>query len=357
MKLSMTLRSRLATGICALSIAALAPDAGAQYYQTEFAKVLANDGASGDALGWSVAVHGNRAIVGAYGDDSYMGAAYIYTFNGSSWVQQQRLQASDRANGDRFGYSVSIHGDWAVIGAYFNDDLGADSGSAYIFKFNGSSWSQQTKLLAFDGASTDYFGYAVDMSSDTIIVSAYADDDVQWNSGSVYVYKLNGSTWSYSQKLIAPDPGSTDNFGISLAIDGSWMILGSPNDNDNGGDSGSAYLFYRTSSNANFNFHTKLLASDGAGLDYFGTGVDISGNVAVVGSYKDDDRGTDSGAAYVYRLNGSTWSQQAKLVPTDGEAYDYFGYTVDASRESSRSRAAASTAALVSTRTVVPRSS
>jgi hypothetical protein len=181
----MTLRSTLATGICALSIAALAPDAGSQYYQTEFAKVLANDGASGDALGWSVAVHGNRAIVGAYGDDSYMGAAYIYTFNGSSWVQQQRLQASDRANGDRFGYSVSIHGDWAVIGAYFNDDLGADSGSAYIFKFNGSSWSQQTKLLAFDGASTDYFGYAVDMSSDTIIVSAYADDDVQWNSGSV----------------------------------------------------------------------------------------------------------------------------------------------------------------------------
>ncbi len=127
---------------------------------TEF-KVLAADGDSSDYFGWSVSISGETAIVGAYQDDDHgsdSGSAYIFVRNGEQWVEQAKLTAADGASDDYFGYTVSISGDTAIVGAYDDDDHGSDSGSAYIFVRNGEQWVEQAKLTAADGASYDYFG-------------------------------------------------------------------------------------------------------------------------------------------------------------------------------------------------------
>ena len=147
--------------------------------QTEY-KLTASDGAGGDSFANSVSIDGDYAIVGAYGDDdhgSYSGSAYIFKRSGTTWSQQQKLTASDAATSDHFGYSVSIDGDYAIVGAPHNDDDGNSSGSAYIFSRSGTSWSQQDKLTASDAAENDNFGLVVSISGDYAIVGARNDDD------------------------------------------------------------------------------------------------------------------------------------------------------------------------------------
>ena len=168
------------------------------YPQNEIAKLLASDGAGYDYFGISVSISsdGNTAIVGAYFDDdkgSGSGSAYIYTRSGGTWSQQAKLIASDGASGDYFGRSVSISsdGNTAIVGAYFDDNK---RGSAYIYTRSGGTWTQQAKLLASDGASYDYFGVSVSISSDgnTAIVGAYTDDNENGDSaGSAYIFDLN----------------------------------------------------------------------------------------------------------------------------------------------------------------------
>ena len=163
----------------------------------EQAKLTASDGAAYDYFGCSVAVSGDgsTAVIGAHGDDDIgnnSGSVYVFTRSGSSWTQQAKLTASDGASGDLFGYSVAVSGDGstAVIGAHGDDDRGIDSGSAYVFTRSGSSWTQQAKLTASDGAASDLFGWSVAVSGDgsTAVIGAYYDDDRGSNSGSAYVF-------------------------------------------------------------------------------------------------------------------------------------------------------------------------
>jgi hypothetical protein len=138
-----------------------------------------------------VAIDGNTALIGAYGDDDngdYSGSAYIFRFNGSTWVQEAKLLASDGAAYDYFGYSVAIYGNTALVGAESDDDNGSSSGSAYIFRFNGSTWVEKPKLLAPDGAAWDDFGHSVAIDGNTALVGAYGDDDKGDSSGSAYVF-------------------------------------------------------------------------------------------------------------------------------------------------------------------------
>lgn len=293
------------------------------------AKFIASNAAQGDSFGTSVAISGESVIAGAPGDDdggSSSGSAYVFVRSGSSWSEQRKLYISDAEAGDRFGYSVAISGDTAVVGSYFDDDGGSSSGSAYVFLRDGNSWAQQAKLTASDAAASDFFGYAVSISDESIVVGAYGDDDGGSLTGSAYVYVRSGATWSEQFKLNPSDAAVGDRFGNAVAISGDSVVVGAYFDDDAGSSSGSAYVFVRSGSSWSQQF--KLVASDEAAGDWFGYSVAISGDSIVVGAFNNDDAGSASGSAYVYFRSGSSWSQQEKLTASDAAFGDQFGYSV-----------------------------
>ena len=246
-----------------------------------------------------VSISGGYAIAGAFGVNSHTGTAYIFVRSGENWTQQAQLAPDDAAAGDRFGCSVSISDDYATVGAINNDDGGSDSGSAYIFKRDGSSWNQQAKLTADDAAAVDRFGRSVSISGDYAIVGAGDDDfDSKTDAGSAYIFKCDGSSWNQQQKLTASDAAADDAFGYSVSISGDYVMVGAAENDDNGTGSGSAYSFLRSGSS--WTQKAKITASDAAAGDYFGR-VSISGNYAIVGAHGDDHAGgTDAGSAYIY---------------------------------------------------------
>jgi hypothetical protein len=299
-------------------------------------KLLASDGVSDDRFGYSVSIsnNGTTAIVGARLDDDNgvdSGSAYIYSLVGGVW-QETKLLASDGESDDHFGYSVSISSDGttAIVGALLDDVNGVDSGSAYIYSLVDGVW-QETKLLASDGEGFDQFGKSVSISSDgtTAIVGAYGDDDNGNSSGSAYIYKLVDGAWQET-KLLANDGASGDYFGHSVSItsDGTTAIVGAHWGDDNGIDSGSAYIYSLVDGVWQ---ETKLLASDGEGFDQFGISVSISsdGTAAFVGAYGD---GNDSGSAYIYSFAQGIW-QETKLLANDGASDDWFGFSVSISSD------------------------
>ena len=321
------------------------PDGG--WIQTE--KLIASDAAEGDRFGHSVAINGDYAIVGAYqndyGDDTDSGSAYIFNkLNDGSWTQQKKLSASDGATGDNFGYSVGIDGNYAIVGAPYDDDNGIDSGSAYIFTLNTSekvignwfyistSLEESSKLTASNAAVGDSFGLSVGISGDHAIVGAYANDDNGTDSGSAYIYtrKING-IWMQNNILTASDATAGDYFGVSTAIDGNYAIIGAMGDSNSGSFSGSAYI-YRQQIDGSWIQNSIITAHDAAEGDYFGSSVSISDDYAVVGAWGNDDNGTTSGAAYVYtRQIDNSWTQSSKLIANDARTYDYFGVSVSVS--------------------------
>ena len=390
---------------CVMALALIEGHASGQCVEH---KLLASDGAVGDVFGRSVSISGppgnEVAIVGAFGDDDNgfaSGSAYIYRFNGVNWVEEAKLLASDGAVDDLFGRSVSISGtpgnEVAIVGAWLDDDNGTDSGSVYIYRFNGVIWVEEAKLIASDGAASDRFGKSVSISgapgNEVAIVGAPRDDDNGLASGSVYIYRFNGVNWVEEQKLLAPDGAMGDGFYI-VSISGDVALVGALGDDDNGDDSGSAYIYRFNGVNwveeqkliasvgvawDNFGFsvsitgapgnevaivgaynnpilipgsgsayiyrfngvnwveEAKLLASDGTVSDSFGWSVSISGTpgneVAIVGAWLDDDNGTDSGSVYIYRFNGVIWVEEQKLIASDGAADDEFGYSVSISND------------------------
>ena len=294
------------------------------YAQLSEFKITAADGDALDSFGRSVSVSGDYIVVGAFtdGDNGLnSGSAYIFKRNGTSWTQEVKTLPSDGAAGDQFGNSVSISGDYAVMGARYDDDNGSSSGSAYVFKRTGPSWVQEAKLLSSDGAADDWFGFSVSISGDYAVVGAFGDDDNGTSSGSAYVFKRTGTSWTEEAKLLPSDGATDDWFGNKVSISGDYAVVGAWGDDDNGSFSGSAYVFKRTGTS--WAQEVKLLASDGAASDYFGFPVSILGDYAVVGA-----SGDGSGSAYVFKRTGTSWAQEVKLLASDGAASDYFGFSV-----------------------------
>ena len=301
---------------------------------TQQAKLVAADAEAGDEFGRSVAVSGNTAIVGAaFNDDagSASGSAYVFVRSGGTWTQQAKLVAADAEFFDLFGISVALSGDTAVVGAEFGGDAGSSiSGSAYVFVRSGGTWTQQAKLVAADAVNNDVFGFSVAVSGDTAVVGAAGDDDVGSDSGSAYVFVRSGGTWTQEAKLVAADGAFNDFFGISVALSGDTAVVGARDDDDAGSDSGSAYVFVR--SGGTWTQEAKLVAGDAAAFDEFGVSVAVSGDTAIVGASRDDDApGGNSGSAYVFVCSGGTWTQDAKLVAADAAAGDQFGISVSVS--------------------------
>ena len=297
-------------------------------------KLLAADGAINDVFGGSVAISGDRAIVGAWGDDDNgdrSGAAYVFErAAGGRWREVAKLAPVDGAAVDFFGFSVAILGDRAIVGAHRNDGNGRNSGAAYVFeRAAGGTWSEVVKLIAADAVAFDQFGVSVALSGDRAIVGALANRGNKFKSGSAYVFeRAAGGGWSQVAKLTAADGAALDDFGNSVALSGDRAIVGAYLDYDNGSRSGSAYVFERAAGGG-WSEVAKLTAADGADRDYFGGSVALSGDRAIVGVSGDDDNGFSSGSAYVFeRAAGGTWSEVAKLIAADGKDGDQFGASV-----------------------------
>ncbi len=323
-------------GLSAAIEEAMGPEAYAQFI--EDAKLTASDAAADDSFGHAVAISGDTALVGAHVDDSLQGSAYIFERNQGgvdTWGQVAKLTASDGVGGDQFGYSIALSGDTALVGAYLDDDGGSASGSAYIFERDqggADNWGEVAKLTASDGAADDYFGYCVSVSGNTALVGSLFNDDGGNASGSAYIFERDqggADNWGQLKKLTASDGAALDLFGNAVALSGDTALVAAYYDDDNGPDSGSAYIFERDQGGTdNWGEAKKLTASDGSTYDYFGFSVALSGDTALVSADEDDDEGSASGSAYLIERDqggAGNWGEVKKLTASDGAAYDYFG--------------------------------
>jgi cyclophilin family peptidyl-prolyl cis-trans isomerase len=295
-------------------------------------KVTASDASAGDWFGFAVAVDANFAIVGAPRDNSYTGSAYIFEYNDGNWTQQAKLTASDGAVGDNFGGSVSISANHAIVAAPRDD---SNTGSAYIFEYKNGNWTQQAKLLAYEGDTEDWFGQSVSISGDCAAVGAKLYDISATDAGAVFIYYRNeGGTnnWGLNVGLSPEDAAVNDNFGYSVSINGDYVIAGAIGDDPSSGFpnfTGSAYICKYDGTA--WVQQAKLTADDGAQSDKFGWSVSIDGHYAIIGAIWDDDDGTNSGSAYIFEHNSvdpDIWNQVTKLTALDAAAGDYFGYSV-----------------------------
>lgn len=300
-------------------------------------KLQASDGAPGSYLGSAVAVDGDLALVGAHGADvsgEDSGAVYVFSRQSDGgWVESARLVPGDGAAGDVFGRAVALDGNRAIVGAYQDGDNGYLSGSAYVFERQpDGTWLQVAKLLAADGAGYDYFGNAVAVEHDTVLVGASRGDANDVDTGAVYVFdRQPDGSWTQSAKLRASDGLRDDRFGESVSLNGGLAVVGAVADDDNGYFSGSAFVFER-GADGTWSQVAKLLASDGDYADFFGCAVAVSGETAVVGAYGNDDLGQVSGSAYIFeRQADRTWVQVTRLVGDSiGSTGALFGYAVAA---------------------------
>lgn len=302
-------------------------------------KLVASDGASGDVFGQSVAIDGTTIVVGALADSDlglFSGSAYIFERDQggpNNWGEVKKLLALSNPNaGDFFGSAVDISGPTIAVGTV--GDRGFQ-GAVHVFERDlgePGNWGEVTELVASDGAGNDNFGDAVALSGDTLVIGAPRTDDIANDAGSVYVFERDQGgpdNWGEVTEILAGDGAADDVFGSAVAISGDTLIVGTPNDDDGGADTGSAYVFERDQGGPDsWGEVKKLLANDGSAGDFFGSAVAIDGDVGVVGTPFKNVAGADSGAVYIYRRNlgGSHgWGQAQRLVASDGAADDQLG--------------------------------
>ena len=212
---------------------------------SQVAHLSPSDSAAHDFFGCSVSVSGTRAVVGARWDDdcgTRSGAAYVFEDNGTAWVELAKLFPSEGATGDGFGFSVALSGTTAIVGAD-EQYSGTDSGSAYVFEKDGGTWSQVAHLSPSDGAADDFFGCSVSISGTMALVGALCDNDCGHLSGSAYVFEDNGTHWIEVCKLTASDGDNGDCFGGSVSLSGTRALVGAVDEDALGLNSGSAYIF------------------------------------------------------------------------------------------------------------------
>jgi hypothetical protein len=308
-------------------------------------KLEASSGANFDLFGRAIDMSGdgNYIIVGAQGDDnnglSSSGSAWVFVRSGSSWSQQQLIAPSDMSASKAFGSSVSINtdGTYIAVGAY-GDGGGNNQGAAYVFTRSGTTWTQQQKIAGSDTTTNDRFGSGIAINSDATYIGVTALGE--GTGGSAYIFSRSGSTWTQDTKLVPSNTGSSDNLGgnaggngglVDLSDDGSYFIAGAPYEDgatNSTSSSGAAYIWKRTGSS--WSEEAILRASDVAASQLFGTSAKLSadGNYAICGAWGDTGQ---NGAAYVFERSGSTWTQLKKLTASDVAGNDQYGWSTDIS--------------------------
>jgi hypothetical protein len=282
---------------------------------------------SGDQFGKSVSISGNYAIVGAHNDDvegnSNQGSASIFRFNGEQWEFMQLLTDPGGAASDLFGISVALSGDYAVVGASFADiGVNTDQGAACVFHFDGTNWVFVERLTDPAGAADDNFGFSVAISSSFIIAGAYGGDVSFTDQGTASIFQFDGSNWIFFQQLTHPVAAADDLFGRSVSISGNTLIVGAYFDDVATMNQGSALIFQFDGSAW---VYTQLLTDpSGAANDNFGNSVSISGDHLIVGIQSDDATVTNQGSVLMFHYNGTGWEPGEQLFdqsPATGEQF------------------------------------
>ena len=297
---------------------------------TQEAKLLADVAASNDYAGRAVAISGDTAVVGAAGADvggnDGQGAAFVYVRSGGAWIQQARLVADDGSGGDEFAFSLAISGDRIVVGARFAAIGGvAGQGAAYVFERSGTSWTQQAKLAAADGAAFDDYGNAVAIDGDIVAVGAQnAAVNGNASQGAVYVYAFDGA-WNFESRLAASDGAAWVQFGRAVSVRGDSVLVGAVSATI-GANQGQGAAYVYTRDGGSWSERARLVADDGEAWDGFGGAVSLDAGQAIIGASSNGAAG--QGAAYVFTGSGADWIQQGKLVASDAFNGDGFGTSV-----------------------------
>lgn len=307
---------------------------------TENEGVTLPDPLSNDNFGEAVSISGNYAIVGAsnrkVGANFNQGVACIYVRSGSGWTLQATLTDPAGAAGDYFGGSVSISGDYAIVGATRKDiGLNSNQGAALVFYRNQDTWTLQATLTGSDGSDIDFFGSGVGISGNYAIFGASRKDvgDHFWQ-GQAYIFYRTGTVWSEQSILLADDGSSSDNFGDRVSISGNYAVVGVPGKTvNNKSGAGKAYVFSRVSGLPGqpsfWVLQETLQLDDGASNDFFGFSVSISGSYIIIGAPRRAVNGfVEVGQAFVYNRVRTSWHLQAVIAAGDGMQNDYFGSSV-----------------------------
>ena len=271
-----------------------------------------------------MALDGNYALIGFDGNhyNGWARSGSAFLFNLTSGQIVHKFIVPDNGANDGFGNSVALNGNYALIGSSRDSDNGDNSGSAYLFDI--SSGKLRQKFIAPDAARIDYFGKSVALNENYVLIGSPRDDDNGQDSGSAYLFDIGSG--ELRQKFIYPDSFSHSNFGQSVALNGDYALIGSPKDWDEslggGGGAGSAYLFDLSSGD----LLQKFIAPDAASNDNLGYSLAIDDRYVLIGSSKESDNGTWSGSAYLFDLSSGDFLQ--KFIPFNGTNYDSFRQSV-----------------------------
>jgi hypothetical protein len=242
----------------------------------------------------------------------------------------QTIVSSDGAGGDQFAWTFAFSGTTALVAAPYADIGGnVDQGAVYVFTLAGGAWTETQKLVASDGATEGIFGYAVALDGSTAVIgSSYATIGANAGQGAAYVFTESGGTWTETQKLIADDGNADEEFGTRVAISGTHILVGSPHANVNGVPrQGAVYAF--ESDGSTWTQTQKLVSSNGDFFNFFGYSIALQGQAALIGAPDIDTNGIeDQGAVYAFAENGGVWTETQILINDDGAANDNFGYAV-----------------------------
>ncbi len=213
-------------------------------YWHKFSKIYASTPAKYSQFGLSVDLFKDKLIAGApFEGDKEFGSAYIFEFINNKWIETAKLMPEGLNEFDQFGITVKINEDFAFVSSIKDDDLGENSGAVYVFKKRQTGWKYSQKLKAPDGAKGDGFGIDIELSDSIAIIGSYFDDDKGQNSGSIYFFQLKNNKWSFQKKITADDGEESDAFGSSISLKGDNLLVGAYSDSDEGFLAGSAYVF------------------------------------------------------------------------------------------------------------------
>lgn len=284
--------------------------------------------ATSQETGHSVAIDGDVALVGSPKHGlSDRGGAYVYRRTGSTWQQEQFLSPPGLSANARFGWSVDLSGDVAVLGAYYHSGVASHSGSAFVYRYQAGDWVLEQELSGSGTAADDWFGYGVAVQDDVIAVASFFGDGAVAGSGTVTVFRRSGSLWIEEQVIAATDLAYYDVFGWAISLDDDVLAIGTPRqDGPGGGDAGAAYVYRRVA--GSWILEDKIVPTDLTGGDVFGQSIDVRGDRLVVGAPLHGLPSASTGAAYVYQRSGTSWLPIAKLQASASVSYDYFGTDV-----------------------------
>jgi len=292
-----------------------------------------------DGYGFSVAVSGDTLVVGAMGDMTngvIAGAAYVYVRDGHTWTLQQKLFPTDPADFAQFGIAVDIAGDTIVAGAHGDDDSGYQTGAAYVFRRNGTVWTQEQKLKASDEQPDSAFGLSVSLSGQTIAVGAPgASSPAASFCGAVYAFVNNGVAWQQQAKITANNTMENQALGFTVSISGDTIVAAAPGEiigapsveAQNVRSKGAVYIFDR--SGTSWDHQKRISDRDTNRTGGFGTRAAIDGNTIIVGDPTYDAGARFTGAVYVYeRSSGGGWSLKYTLTANDAQFLQVMGSAI-----------------------------